>query len=205
MPGLRGNADKWLRFIILIDLIMLIEKQKSGKIFIFSRYLSLLMSLLVCAGPTYVLAQTQTNGRIVSGTVKDAAGEPVIGASVLLKGNTGGTITDLDGKYSIKVTASKGTLVFSYIGYKTVEKEIGQNVRMLDIVLHEDTEMLDEVVVVGYGTMKKKDLTGSVTRIGQEVTENKAATNLVEFLRGTVAGIGQRREVECGLLPMVAP
>ena len=167
---------------------MLIEKQKSGKIFIFSRYLSLLMSLLVCAGPTYVLAQTQTNGRIVSGTVKDAAGEPVIGASVLLKGNTGGTITDLDGKYSIKVTASKGTLVFSYIGYKTVEKEIGQNVRMLDIVLHEDTEMLDEVVVVGYGTMKKKDLTGSVTRIGQEVTENKAATNLVEFLRGTVAG-----------------
>ena len=59
---------------------------------------------------------------------------------------------------------------------------------MLDIVLHEDTEMLDEVVVVGYGTMKKKDLTGSVTRIGQEVTENKAATNLVEFLRGTVAG-----------------
>lgn len=167
---------------------MLNVKCEIKKIFIRMRCISLLLGLLWCMEPVSVLAQINTNEKVIVGTVKDVAGEPVIGVSIKLKGGTTGGITDLDGKYSIQVKGEAGTLIYSYIGYTTEEKDFDKNTRSLDVILREDTEMLDEVVVVGYGTMKKKDLTGSVTRIGKEVTENKAATNLVEFLRGTVAG-----------------
>ena len=99
----------------------------------------------------------------MSGVVKDNAGEPVIGASIAVKGGTTGTISDIDGKFSLNV-AKGAILEVSFIGYKTQEFKIDSS-KSLNIVLKDDTEMLDEVVVVGYGTMRKKDLTGSVVQI----------------------------------------
>lgn len=128
--------------------------------------------------------------REVSGMVKDASGEPVIGVNVVVKGDaTIGTISDIDGAYKLKIPRKKATLVFSFIGYKAEEKTIDANATKLDVVLTEDTELLEEVVVVGYGTMKKKDVTGSVSHIGREVMDTKVATNPVDFLKGNIAGV----------------
>lgn len=119
---------------------------------------------------------------MVTGTVEDAIG-PVIGASVLEKGNTGnGTITDIDGKFSLKVD-SKATLVISFVGYKTQEIALnGQN--LFQVKLVEDSEMLDEVVVVGYGSMRKKDLTGSILQIKPDNKENENPKTVQDLLRG---------------------
>ena len=96
----------------------------------------------------------------VQGVVKDQTGETVIGASVMEKGTTNGTITGIDGDFSLNMSPN-GTLVVSFVGYKTQEVQVkGQ--KQLQVVLSEDAEMLDEVVVIGYGTMKKSDLTGAV-------------------------------------------
>ena len=129
-------------------------KQKISKCFFDARVRMLLLLLI-----STIYAQAQS-GRIVTGVVKDATGETVIGVNVTVKGNAAlGTITDLDGKYSLNVPAQKSTLVFSFIGYQTVEKTIDANVRTLNVTLVEDSKLLDEVVVVGYGTMKRKDVT----------------------------------------------
>ena len=105
--------------------------------------------------------------RKVSGTVvSEADGEPLIGVSVYLKGNEGrGVITDLNGRYSLTVP-SGATLVFSYVGYVSQEIEVKGSV--VNVQLKEDSELLDEVVVVGYGTMKRSDLTGSVVSVGED-------------------------------------
>ena len=116
--------------------------------------------MLFAAISLSVSAQTIT----VKGNVKDTTGEPIIGASVVEKGNTtNGTITDLDGNYSIKVP-SKATLTISYIGMKTQDIAVkGQS--QINVTLSDDTQALDEVVVIGYGTVAKKDLTGSVSSV----------------------------------------
>ena len=102
-------------------------------------------------------AQTKT----VTGTVTDAANEPLIGASVLVQGTSTGTITDMDGKYSISVTP-EDVLVFSYVGMTTQSVKVGaQNV--INVTLKEDSQVLAETVVIGYGSAKKRDLTGSIT------------------------------------------
>ncbi|MDO4179993.1 MAG: TonB-dependent receptor [Bacteroidales bacterium] len=123
----------------------------------------------------------------VSGTVKDVNGEPIIGASVVVKGTTNGTITDFDGNFTLEASA-KGTLVVSYIGYKTQEVVINGQ-RSLNITLKEDTEVLDEVVVVGYGTQKKATLTGSVSSIGGEDLKKVSTANLTNTLAGKTAGV----------------
>ena len=159
-------------------------KQKISKCFFDARVRMLLLLLI-----STIYAQAQS-GRIVTGVVKDATGETVIGVNVTVKGNAAlGTITDLDGKYSLNVPAQKSTLVFSFIGYQTVEKTIDANARTLNVTLVEDSKLLDEVVVVGYGTMKRKDVTGAVAHVGEEVTKNRAATNALDFLVGTVPGV----------------
>lgn len=159
-------------------------KQKILKFFSDARIRMLLLFLI---STVYVQAQS---GRIVSGVVKDVTGETVIGVNVTVKGDaTLGTITDLDGKYSLNVPAKKATLVFSFIGYETIEKTIDANTRKLDVTLPEDNELLDEVVVVGYGTMKRKDVTGAVSHIGAEVTKGRSATNALDFLTGSIAGV----------------
>lgn len=100
----------------------------------------------------------------VRGTVADSNGEPIIGASVVVKGTTNGTITDFEGSFALSNVPEKGIVVISYIGYKTQELPVaGKSV--LKVVLAEDTETLDEVVVVGYGTQKKSDVTGSMVSV----------------------------------------
>ena len=118
---------------------------------------------------------------IVKGTVSDAMG-PVIGANVIEKGNRGnGTITDIDGNFSLKVKPG-ATLEIHYIGYKTVEVKAVPG-KPLNVTLTEDSEMLDEVVVVGYGTMRRKDVTGSVVQIRPTAMQNEAPKTVQAVLR----------------------
>lgn len=117
----------------------------------------------------------------VSGRVVDANGEPIIGATVMVKGTNNGTITDFDGKFHL--SSSKGILIISYIGYKSQEIQI-DNQKNLQVVLVEDSENLDEVVVVGYGTQKKSDLTGSVTSVKSEALTGLVSGNASEALQG---------------------
>lgn len=120
---------------------------------------------------------------IATGKVLDSNKEPLIGVTIQLKGTPQGTITDFEGKFSIQ--ASQGeTLVVSYIGYKTQEILLSGK-KNLTVVLLEDSEMLDEVVVVGYGTMRKKDLTGSVTQVRPDALANEAPKTVQDVLRGT--------------------
>lgn len=124
----------------------------------------------------------------VGGIVVDANGEPVIGANVMVKGINNGTITDIDGKFTL--SNAKGVLVISFIGYKTQEIQINGNERNLNIVLREDSELLDEVVVVGYGTMKKESLTGAVTVVDSKAFKEKGGlSSPLEALQGQVAGV----------------
>jgi TonB-linked outer membrane protein, SusC/RagA family len=118
----------------------------------------------------------------VSGTVNDTSGEPLIGVSVSVKGEGVGTITDIDGNFSLNTTIGK-TIVFSYLGYKSQEVTARQG--KIDIVLLEDAQALDEVVVVGYGTMRKKDLTGSIVQIRPDRIANENPTTVQDILRGT--------------------
>ncbi len=121
-----------------------------------------------------------------TGVVEDAAnGEPIIGASVLEVGTTNGTITDFDGNFSLKVAAG-ATLSISYMGYKTQELPAAQNMK---VRLGEDSELLDEVVVVGYGVVKKNDATGSVTAIKPDDMNKGLTTNAQDMLQGKIAGV----------------
>lgn len=123
----------------------------------------------------------------LTGTVTDVTGQSIIGASVLEKGTTNGVITDIDGNFSLNVS-SRATLVISYVGYAA--QEIPLNGRTsLRIVLKEDTEMLDEVVVIGYGTMKKSDMTGAISSVDVDELSKRTTTNPAEALQGKIAGV----------------
>ena len=127
-------------------------------------------------------------GKKVTGVVVDGTGEPVIGANVVVKGNTNGTITDFDGNYTIEGVSANDVLVISYIGYLSQEVPVG-NQSMIKVTLKEDTQTLDEVVVVGYGTMKKSDVTGSIsTAKGDDLVKNQSFSAL-DNLRGKVSGV----------------
>ena len=139
-----------------------------------------LVCLLLASASAF--AQTKT----VTGTVTDAANEPLIGASVLVQGTSTGTITDMDGKYSISVTP-EDVLAFSYVGMTSQTIKVGtQNV--INVTLKEDSQVLAETVVIGYGSAKKRDLTGSITNIKGEELANKPAMNPLSSLQGKVAG-----------------
>ena len=134
-----------------------------------------------------VVQSVQQNGKTVTGTVVDKNGEPIIGANVMVKGTTNGVITDIDGKFVL--SNAKGTLHISFVGYKTVEVPL-TNQTNYQIVLQEDTELLDEVVVVGYGTQKKASLTSAITQVrGEEAFSNKGITNATVALQGEVPGL----------------
>ena len=126
--------------------------------------------------------------KTVSGTVLDKAGESVIGASVLVKGTTNGTITDFDGKFTLSNVPASGTIEISFVGYKTVDIPVkGQTT--LQVVLEEDTETLDEVVVVGYGIQKKSDVTGAMARVGEKELKAMPVKNALEGMQGKTAGV----------------
>lgn len=122
----------------------------------------------------------------VQGTVRDASG-PVIGASVVEKGQSGGIVTDIDGNFVLKV-APDGVIVVSFIGYKTQEINVDGRTR-INIELHEDTELLDEVVVVGFGVQKKVNLTGSVSVATSKEIQSRPVTNVSQALQGLVPGL----------------
>ena len=139
------------------------------------------------------LASPDQGEHMVTGVVKDQNGELIIGANVVEKGTTNGTVTDVDGRFSINV-APGATLIISYIGYKSLEIEV-DNRQAYDIVLSEDSEALDEVIVIGYGTTKRKDFTGSVSSVKLENSPIALSPNLnaLESLKGNVSGLGYWR------------
>ncbi|MCR8894411.1 TonB-dependent receptor [Bacteroides sp. ET336] len=123
----------------------------------------------------------------ISGTVLDSGKTPIIGASVLEKGTTNGIITDIDGNFTLSVSPN-GTLSISYVGYQTQEIHINGKT-VFNITLKEDNELLDEVIVVGYGTMKKSDMTGAISSVDVEELTKRATTNPAEALQGKIAGV----------------
>lgn len=123
----------------------------------------------------------------ITGVIKDATGEPIIGANVVVKGTTTGTMSDIDGQFSLDVPDG-GILSISYIGYVAQEIPI-KNQTSLNILLKEDSEMLDEVVVVGYGVQKKSDVTGSVTSVSKDRLEKLPVTNVLQAVQGAAAGV----------------
>ena len=126
--------------------------------------------------------------KTVTGTVKDATGEPMIGVSVVVDGTSIGGVTDLDGNFTIQKVPNSGVLKFSYVGYKEQKVSVaGKN--SLDIVLQEDAMGLDEVVVVGYGTMKKKDLTGAVASVKTDDIAQVAAPDALQAMQAKVPGV----------------
>ena len=145
--------------------------------------LRMMVCLIGMLLPMCMFAQQIT----VQGVVKDQTGETVIGASVMEKGTTNGTITGIDGDFSLNMS-SNGTLVVSFVGYKTQEVQVkGQ--KQLQVVLSEDAEMLDEVVVIEYGTMKKSDLTGAVSSIGNKDIKDSPVSNLGQAIQGKISGV----------------
>ena len=134
-----------------------------------------------------MLCTSLTYSQDVSGTVSDSSG-PLPGASVLVKGTTNGAQTDLDGKFTIRNVGSNAVLVISYIGLKTQEVNVAGKT-LVNVTLKEDSAELKEVVVIGYGSVKKKDATGAVDQISSKKFDNVAATNPAELLRGKVAGV----------------
>lgn len=154
---------------------------------------TMMAAAFMAAGPQTAYADTDEVQTVwqtgtVKGRVVDASGEPVIGASVVMKGTTTGTITDMDGNFTLP-NATKGILVVSFIGYKT--QEIATDGKApVNVTLKEDSELLEEVVVVGYGTQKKATLTGAVGMVnGDEVLKGRAASNVGTALQGTIPGL----------------
>ncbi len=142
-----------------------------------------LMALfLLCLFPLGAMAQS-----IVKGTVNDEAGEPVIGATVKVVGAQSGAITDFNGNFSVEA-GSNATLEVSYVGYVTEKVKVGGR-NNITVVLREDAQMLDNVVVIGYGTMKKSDITGSVVSVNTEDMMKRAPINVAQGLQGAAPGV----------------
>lgn len=140
------------------------------------------------AGQASILSTSQTKNTLVKGTVKDASGEPLIGVSVSVKGKSGiGTITDINGNFSIQCDAND-ILVFSYIGYATLEFPVNGK-SSLSISMKEDTKVLDEVIVVGYGTTTRKSAVGAVDQVKADMIENRPVANMTQALQGAAPNV----------------
>lgn len=140
------------------------------------------------AGQASILNTSQTKNTLVKGTVKDVSGEPLIGVSVSVKGKSGiGTITDINGNFSIQCDANDA-LVFSYIGYATLEFPVNGN-SSLSISMKEDTKVLDEVIVVGYGTTTRKSAVGAVDQVKADMIENRPVANMTQALQGAAPNV----------------
>ncbi len=138
------------------------------------------LTLMLC-GSVYSWAQTA-----ISGTVVDATGEPIIGASVIVKGHQGGVNTDIDGKFRIYVDKADATLVVSSVGYKTSEFKAKEGMK---IVLPEDNALLDEVVVIGYGSVKRGDVTTAVSSVSDKELANRPIVSAAQGIQGKAAGV----------------
>ena len=147
----------------------------------FTKWLGLVLFAMIM--PLYASAQNIS----VKGTVKDVNGEPLIGVNVLQVGSTNGMITDFDGNYQISVPAD-AKLSFSFIGYRTQYVTVNGR-KVINVTLEEDAKTLEEVVVVGYGTMKKSDISGAVTTVNQEAVMRRIPQNIGQALQGAAAGV----------------
>lgn len=146
-------------------------------------FFRMLMLLLFCS-----ISIAFTQAQTITGSVIDENNEPLIGVSVLVKGTTIGTITDIDGNFSVNSNDPNAVLVFSLIGFK--KEEIPLNGRTnINLTMKEDNQLLDEVVVVGFGTQKKVNLTGSISNVGSEVFENRPVANIGQALQGVVPNL----------------
>ena len=139
----------------------------------------LLLALLLCA-----LWLTGFAQNAIKGTVKDKSGEPLIGVSVTY-GNGQGTVTDIDGNFSVNAPAGS-TIKFSYVGYKAATQKAGAN---MNVTLEEDNTTLEDVVVIGYGTMKRRDLTGAVASVTGETLAKNPVSNIAQALQGQLPGV----------------
>ena len=143
------------------------------------------LAVLAMAIPAQVFAQSKYE---VKGVVVDTTGTPVIGASVVEQGTTNGVTTDVNGQYLLRVNSSESIVVISFIGYQTQSLVASSSV-LSNVVLEEDSEMIDDVVVIGYGVVKKNDLTGSVSTVKADQTNKGLATSPTDLLRGKSAGV----------------
>ena len=143
--------------------------------------------LLAIAMVVLLNATAYAQSKVIKGVVKDASGLPVPGVNVLIKGGQKGVSTDLDGSYSINA-APGNVLVYSFIGFKKQEITVG-NANVYDVLLKEEDNSLEEVVVVGYGVKKKKDLTGSIVSVSSEVINSRPVQNAVQAMQGKAAGV----------------
>ena len=157
------------------------EKEKRASRMDSIHRLMLTFSMLLMA--TMAFAQGK-----VSGTVVDATGEPIIGASVIVKGTSTGTVTDFDGNFTIPSVPAGASLEISYIGFKSQTIAVDGK-STINVTLQEDNAMLDEVVVVGYGVQRKSDVTGALTRVNEEQLNNRPVSNALEALQGKAAGV----------------
>lgn len=145
-------------------------------------------SVLKSNGKNVVITAQQSDLKKVTGTVKDKKGDPLPGVTVLMKGTTIGAATDIDGKFAIDGVDSKAVLQFSFVGMKTVDLPVGDRT-VFNVVMEEEQSDLDEVIVIGYGSTTKKDLTGSVARFDSKIIEESTATNIAHMMQGQVAGL----------------
>jgi len=157
--------------------------------------LRLWICMLTGLVPAGLLAQ-----HTVTGKVSDESGEALPGVNIILKGSTSGQVTDINGAYSISVPQSDAVLVFSFVGYISQEIAVG-NRTVMDVVLARDTKALEEVVVVGYGTMRKSDLTGAITKVSIEQQSELANVNLLQSLQGSVPGLNIGAVTSSGSTP----
>lgn len=134
------------------------------------------------------VSSTQQERTTVKGKILDSTGTPVIGAAIKEVGTTNGTITDLDGNFTLNVNTSDAMLEISYVGFQTQTLKAQGN-KVLAITLQEDTQALDEVVVVGYGTQKKVNLTGAVTSVKSDLLENRTTSSAVNIITGQMPGV----------------
>lgn len=144
-----------------------------------------LILLLSCL---FIFSMNMYAQNSVSGTVRDGNGEPLLGVSVIVKHGktTTGTVTDLNGHYQVKADPS-ATVEFSFIGFKSVI--VPANQKVINVTLHDDNQLLDEVVVVGYGTQKKVNLTGAVSQVTAEVLENRSTSSVTQMLQGAMPNV----------------
>ncbi|MCD8260471.1 MAG: SusC/RagA family TonB-linked outer membrane protein [Bacteroides sp.] len=146
----------------------------------------LLLSSVQAKATSTILSQTE---RTISGLVKDDSGEPVIGAAVVVKGTTIGTTTDIDGLFTLKIPANAGTLQVTYMGMKTMELPIGDKTQF-NVVMEPDYVLIDDVVVIGYGTCSKKDMSIAVSSVkSEELNDRPSAFNIMQSVAGKVAGV----------------
>lgn len=149
--------------------------------FILHGFLPFLLAMVIP-----MTAQAQS-GRNVSGTVVDEFGEPLIGASVTVPGHQNGVTSDLDGKFRITMPAGAKSLLFSYVGYKSKEVEVSGD--KIDVTLEPSSEALQEMVVIGYGSQKKEDLTGSIATISDKDFNQGVISSPEELINGKIAGV----------------